>query len=390
MKICIITGTFRPGASGPSTYLYNLCNILVEKGHEVGIITYGELGGGKTKDSYSYPIKRISRRYPLPLRLISFFYNILSIGRDYDLLYVNDYGLPATIANFFLRKPLVMKIVGDFAWEYSIRKGLIKPNQDIDEFQKKNLGIRVWFFKKLQGFYVKRAKMIIAPSEYFKKIIKGWGISKEKIKVIYNAVDVQKYILKYSKEEARKKLDLEPHAKIILTIARLAPWKGIDKVIPILPEIAKQVSKVKYLVIGEGDKLYLKQLAKSCKAKDRITFLGRVDYSETPYWFKAVDVFVLYSGYEGFSHVILEAMAAGIPVIASKKGGNPEAISDGKNGLLISLGKEEELKKAIIKVLNKPEFAQNLVKRGREKIKKFNWDKLVKETLKIFEQVLKI
>ena len=391
MKICIITGTFRPGASGPSTYLYNLCKILTDKGHKVKVITYGELQGEikEEKDAYPYSVKRISRRYPLPLRLISFFYNILSIGRHYDLLYVNDYGLPATFANFFLRKPLVMKIVGDWAWEYSIRQGLVKPSQDIDEFQKKNFGFKVWFFKKLQKFYAKRTKKIITPSKYFKSIISGWGVLEEKINVIYNAVDVQRYTLKFSKEEARKQLKLDPKAKIILSVARLAPWKGIDKVIRVLPGILKKVPEVKYVVIGEGDRSNLERLARSHKVKDRIIFTGRITYSEIPYWFKSADVLVLYSGYEGFSHVILEAMAAGIPVITSKKGGNPEAIDDGVNGLLIPINKKEELKKAIIKILANQEFSQKLVRRGKEKIKKFNWNNLVKQTLEIFEGVLK-
>lgn len=390
MKICIITGTFRPGASGPSTYLYNLCNILINKGHKVGIITYGKLQGeekGK-RENYFFPIKRISRRYPLPLRLISFFYSILSIGRHYDLLYVNDYGLPATFANFFLRKPLVMKIVGDFAWEYSIRQGLVQSTQDIDEFQKKNFGFKVWFFKKLQRFYAKRAKKIIAPSGYFKNIISGWGVPKEKINVIYNAVDVQRYALECSKEEARKQLNLDPKAKIILTVARLAPWKGIDKVIHVLPGILKEVPEVKYIVIGEGDKSNLEKLAESYKLKDKIILAGRMVYSEMPYWFKSADILVLYSGYEGFSHVILEAMAAGIPIIVSKKGGNPEAIDDEVNGLLIPMNKNEELKKAIIKVLTNQEFAEKLVKRGEERIKKFNWDNLIKQTLEVFKSAL--
>ena len=391
MKICIITGTFRPGASGPSTYLYNLCKIITDKGHKVGIITYGELRGEakEKKDTYPYPVKRISRRYPLPLRLISFFYNILSIGRHYDLLYVNDYGLPATFANFFLRKPIVMKIVGDFAWEYSIRQGLVKPSQDIDEFQKKNFGFRVWFCKKLQKFYAKRTKKIIAPSKYFKSIISSWGVPEGKINVIYNAVDVQRYTLKSSKEEAREQLKLDPKAKIILTVARLAPWKGIDKVIRVLPGVLKKVPEVKYVVIGEGDRSNLERLARSHKVKDRIIFTGRIAYSEIPYWFKSADVLVLYSGYEGFSHVILEAMAAGIPVIASKKGGNPEAIDDGVNGLLIPINKKEELKKTIIKILTDQEFVQKLINKEKEKIKKFNWDNLVKQTLEVFKEVLK-
>jgi glycosyltransferase involved in cell wall biosynthesis len=394
MKICIITGTFRPGASGPSTYLYNLCNTLIGKGHKVGIITYGKpreesesLKNEEEKDKYPFPIKRISRSYPLPLRLFIFFYNIILIGRHYDLLYVNDYGLPAVFANFFLRKPMVMKIVGDFAWEYSIRHGLVEPNQDVDEFQEKNFGFKVWFFKKLQRFYVKKAKKIITPSRYLENIISGWGIPKEKIEVIYNAVDVQRYALKYSKEEARKHLNLDPKAKIILTVARLAPWKGADKVIRLLPEILKEIPQVKYSVIGEGDRSNLDKLVKSYGIKDRVIFTGRIAYPEIPYWFKSADVLVLYSGYEGFSHVILEAMAVGLPIIASKKGGNPEAIDDGINGLLIPISKEEELKKAIIKVLTNQEFAQKLVREGKEKIKKFNWDNLIAETLKVFENL---
>jgi glycosyltransferase involved in cell wall biosynthesis len=395
MKICIITGTFRPGASGPSTYLYNLCNSLIGKGHKVGIITYGKLReesellkGKEEKDKYPFPIKRISRSYPLPLRLFIFFYNIILIGRHYDLLYVNDYGLPAAFANFFLRKPMVMKIVGDFAWEYSIRHGLIESNQDIDEFQENNFGFKVWFFKKLQRFYVRRAKKIITPSRYLKNIINGWGFPEQKIEVIYNAVDVQRYVLKYSKEEARKHLNLDPKAKIILTVARLAPWKGADKVIRLLPEILKEIPQVKYSVIGEGDRSNLDKLVKSYGIKDRVIFTGRIAYSEIPYWFKSADVLVLYSGYEGFSHVILEAMAVGLPIIASKKGGNPEAIDDGINGLLIPISKEEELKKAIIKVLTNQEVAQKLVREGKKKIQKFNWDNLIKQTFEVFKSVL--
>jgi len=122
LKICVVTGTFHPEPGGPSTYLYNLLDDLVRRGHEVAVITYGDL---KEDHSYPYPVIRISRRQSVPLRLIKFVYYILSIGRQYDLLFVNNYGLPAVVANAFLRKPMAMKLVGDFAWEYSIRHGLI-------------------------------------------------------------------------------------------------------------------------------------------------------------------------------------------------------------------------------------------------------------------------
>jgi len=118
LKICVVTGTFHPEPGGPSTYLYNLLGDLVQRGHEVAVITYGDL---EEEYDYTYPVMRISRRQPIPVRLIEFVYHILSIGRRYDLLFVNNYGLPAVVANAFLRKPMAIKLAGDFAWEYSIR-----------------------------------------------------------------------------------------------------------------------------------------------------------------------------------------------------------------------------------------------------------------------------
>jgi glycosyltransferase involved in cell wall biosynthesis len=385
LKICVVTGTFHPEPGGPSTYLYNLLGDLVQREHEVAVITYGDLEG---EYDYPYPVTRISRQQPIPVRLIKFVYRILSIGRRYDLLFVNNYGLPAVVANAFLREPVAMKLVGDFAWEYSIRHGLINNNEGIDEFQGKSHSFKVEFLKRLQLFYTSKADAIIAPSQYFKGIISGWGIPYHKIEVIYNAIDPSRYNLACTKEEARGRLGLG--GKIILTVARLTPWKGVDKIIKVLPEIRRQINQANLVVVGDGPELGdLQGLAGEFGVKGHVSFVGRVLHEEVPHYLRAADVFVLYSGYEGLPHVALEAMATGIPVILSSKGGNREVVADGVNGLLVPIDNQEKLKEAILRVLQDRELAGEFVERSREKVARtFAWDVMVDRTLDVFQMAV--
>jgi len=382
LKICVVTGTFHPEPGGPSTYLYNLLGDLVQRGHEVAVITYGDL---EEEYDYPYPVMRISRQQPIPVRLIKFVYHILCIGRRYDLLFVNNYGLPAVVANAFLRKPMAIKLVGDFAWEYSIRHGLIDRNEGIDDFQSKRYSFKVELLKRLQLFYVSKAGAIIAPSQYFKGIISGWGIPQDKIGVIYNAIEVSEYDPACSKEEARKRLGL--NGKIMLTVARLTPWKGVDRIIEVLPEIRRQINEANLVVVGDGPELgNLQRLAGELGVRGYVSFVGRVPHEEVPYYLRAADVFVLYSGYEGLPHIVLEAMATGVPVILSDKGGNREVVEDGVNGLLVPIGNQERLKEAILRVLQDEKLVRRFVERSRKRLKQaFRWDVLMKRTLEILQ-----
>jgi glycosyltransferase involved in cell wall biosynthesis len=380
MKICVITSIFHPEIGGPSTYLYTLLGNLSEKGHKISVITFGS---SKEKHNYPYRVTRISTGMPLLLRLVLMTFYILFIGRKYEILYVNDYGLPPVIANMILRKPIVMKIVGEFAWERAIRYGLIPQDENIDEFQKKKHSFKVKLLKRIQLFYANKASVIISPSEYFKGIISGWGISKEKTKVIYNAIDISRYNI-CTMEEARQKLGLS--GKIILTVARLTPWKGVDKLIEILPHIKREIADVNLVIVGEGPELVnLQKLAQSKKIEKNVIFTDKISPNQIPYYLKAANVFALYSGYEGLPHVIIEAMASGVPIVASNKGGIPELIEDNINGILVPYGNLETLKQAIISLLNDETLSHRFVKESFKKLNNFQFDRLVKETTDVFE-----
>ncbi|MBA7620642.1 D-inositol-3-phosphate glycosyltransferase [subsurface metagenome] len=374
-KICIITGIFPPRIGGPATLLSRLALALIEKGYSIKVITYGD--DNKKIPDYPFPVRRISLKKPIPFRIFLFIIYIFKEGRKSDMFFVSDYGVPAMIANLFLRKKMVIRIVEDFAYEYSLRHGL--TTDLLDEFQEKKYSLTVELLRKIRNMYIRGADVVVVPSEYFKKIVSDWGIDSQKIRVIYNAIDTKNLELSLSKEEARKRLNLE--GKILLSVARLTPWKGIDTVIKTLPYLPENI---KFLVIGDGSYLpHLQNLVKEKGLGERVEFLGSCSHSSTFLYMKAADVFILDSGYEGLAHVLLEAMLAEVPIIASDKGGNPELICDQENGFLVPYGDTEALRKAINAILENQDLAKKFINNSREKVKDFNWDRLVREVLSV-------
>jgi glycosyltransferase involved in cell wall biosynthesis len=373
----VVTGTFHPEPGGPSTYLYNLLGDLVQRGHEVVVITYGDL---EDKYDYPYPVIRISRQQPIPVRLIKFVYRILSIGDRYDLLFVSGYGFPAAIANFVLKKPLVMKLVSDFAWEFCTRHGWV--TNKVSDFQHEGYSFKVSLLKAIQSFYVKRARIIIVPSNYVKNLVQGWGIPKDRIVVIYNAIQ-QPDVLGAGKREARAILGFPEDERMLITVGRLILLKRIDQIVRMMP----QLGNVKLIVVGDGpERKPLERLVASLNLRDRVLLTGQVSQDKIPLCLRASDLFVLNSETEGLSHVLLEAMAVGIPIIATDAGGNPEVIEDGVNGLLVPIDNQEKLKEAILMVLQDKELAEDFVKRSKEKVAQtFAWDVMVERTLDVFQ-----
>lgn len=380
-----MTGTFHPEAGGPATYLYHLLPELVARGHRVTTITYGDV-----KEEYEYPYRviRISRQQPIPLRLLEFTRQVWRQGRGCDLLFVNDYGLPAALADLVLRKPVVMKVVGDFAWEYAVRHRLIPADENIDDFQAARHGFTVQLLKRLQRWYVSRARAVIVPSRYFGGIVAGWGVPEKKLWVIYNAVDPAPYESLPSREETQARLGLS--GRVVLTAARLTPWKGVDRLIAALPAWREAVPGANLVVVGDGpERANLERLVMDTGVAGAVRFVGQVPHEHMPLYLRAAEVFVLYSGYEGLPHVVLEAMAAGTPVVASRKGGIPEVVEDGVTGLLVEWGDETALADAVRRVLGDAALARRLREAGRARVERdFGWAGLVERTAALLAEIV--
>jgi glycosyltransferase involved in cell wall biosynthesis len=384
MRICVVSGTFHPEIGGPPTYLYRLLPALVERGHEITVVTYGD---ATQAFDYPYRVVRVSRRPSIPVRLARFTRQVWRATRNCDLIFVNGYGLPPALVNLWLRKPMAIKLVGDFAWEYAIRHGLIGRDENIDDFQRRSHGLAVRLLRAVQRWYVDRARVVIVPSRYLADIVAGWGVPPEKLRVIYNAVDVAAYDRLPARAEAKCELGLS--GKILLTVARLTPWKGVDRLIALLPRLQKAWPGVTLVVVGDGpERGNLERLAEQVGVSGAVRFTGRVPHDRVSFYLRAADLFVLYSGYEGLPHVVLEAMLAGAPVIASAKGGIPEVVEDGVTGRLVPWGDEGRLREALSNALSSPSEAATWAERARARVERdFGWARLVEETASLLCQI---
>jgi glycosyltransferase involved in cell wall biosynthesis len=384
LKICVVTGTFHPEVGGPPTYLYHLLPALVERGHEITVVTYGDVA---QEFEYPYPVVRVSRRRPIPVRLIQFTKQVWRVARDCDLIFVNGYGLPPAVVNLWLRKPMVIKLVGDFAWEYAVRHGLVDKHENIDDFQQRQHSLVVRLLRGLQRWYVNRAQAIIVPSRYLAGIVQGWDVPSEKLQIVHNAVDVAAYDRLPTREDARRELDLG--GKVILTVARLTPWKGVDRLIALLPRLRERVSDANLVVVGDGpERANLERLVRRTGVSDTVHFAGQVPRDRVVLYLRAADVFVLYSGYEGLPHIVLEAMLAGTLVVASAKGGIPEVVEDGLTGRLVSWGDDARLHDALLEALSDPARAMSWAERARARIERdFSWAGLAERTASLLQQV---
>ena len=151
-----------------------------------------------------------------------------------------------------------------------------------------------------------------------------------------------------------------------------------------MPEILKEIPNAKLYIIGDGpEREALELKTKNYKLGTNIFLVGRLPHKETLAYLRAGDLFVLNTGYEGFSHFILEAMAMEIPVITTDIGGNPEAITSGQEGILTEYDDKDELKEAILALAKDKELRRKLADNAKEKIKEFNKERMIGETIKI-------
>ncbi len=378
MRLFIAAGIFHPESGGPATYLYRLLPAIQARGHQVRVLTFGD---GPT-DAYPYPLQRIPR-HVLPQRWLRYARAARAELREADCVFINSLGLPLVGAGSV---PRVLKVVGDLAWERAVNKGWIAPTDDIDAFQTRRDDSRVQLLKMQRAREVRRMDRIIVPSNYLRKMVIGWGAPPERVEVIYNALSPNARASTLSQADARAELGLDS-GPLLLTVARLVAWKGIDHLIRALHNVEAALPDVRLLIAGDGpDEARLRALVAEEGMQDRVQFLGRVPREQMPLVFRAADYTVLYSGYEGLSHVMLESLLAGTPLIASDKGGNPEVVRHAVNGLLVPYIDVDALGETL-RMAFAGDTRARLAANTAHDLDRFDWDTLVERTITLLETI---
>lgn len=235
------------------------------------------------------------------------------------------------------------------------------------------------------------ADKILCTSQELKLRCVNLGIERYKIGVVPNGVDANKF-RPMDKNKIRKRLNLPLDKRIILFVGYLWPIKGLNYLIDAIPGIVKKRPNSLFLFIGQG---HLKnKMIKKCRRYDvekNVRFLGGKEHDEIPIWLNASDMLILPSLSEGRPNVVLEAMACGIPVIATRVGGTPELVENGFNGVLVEPKDSGGIKNGILTLLADECLRERMGRNGREKIlrDRLTWEKYAEKTIEVYGRVLK-
>jgi len=227
---------------------------------------------------------------------------------------------------------------------------------------------------------------IIAVSQELKRQM-NWPFVNKKITVIHNGRGIKNLL---SREESRDNLikkepRLAPYQDDFwsLTIGELHPVKRHNAVIEVMKELVDKEPNTRHLIIGSGEEEQeLKVLIAKENLSEHIFLLGSVD--EASQYLKAADVFVLASRSEGMPYVLIEALLAGVPIVATRVGGIPEVVEDGVSGLLTPPLDNKALFKAIFELRTNPELRTKLSEGARVRSQNFTFEKTLRETIALY------
>ncbi len=246
---------------------------------------------------------------------------------------------------------------------------------------------------KIKKYFINYSDKIITISNFQRKIFTNYPKLKEKIYLIYNGIDVS-FFNRCKKTEIldfKRRFNIKENDFLVGCVGQISSLKGQEYLIKAMPLVLKEIPNVKFLLCGnvrrERDKGKIEHLAEQLNVKKSVIFLGWQE--DLPIVYSSLDILAFPTLKEAFGRVAVEAMACEVPVIATKVGGVPEVVEDGKTGILIDSEEHIQLADAIIRLLNDSKMRKNMGEEGRKRVKEnFNIMKVVNDVENIYDALL--
>jgi len=404
IKICRITDSFPPPWTGLAPATYELSAAQARIGCEVHVIAKYTKGCKTVDQMAPFTVHRI--RGKLILFEIMAFFKLISLNRKYNFDILHSHG-----SSFFffhvLRKffpkywifeiPLFVSVHNIREYQdkiyreadfFSIAENILNTKLDnLREKKHKMLKRHIWQRIKQRISY-KDADYLLPVSNSLKKaLIQTYSINPQKIYILYNGVS--SFVLKQSTKNIKCNFTEKNR---LLFVGRTIGTKNEVALLKALPAILKSCPDTNLTIIGDG---YwhdtLKQVAKKLGIEQYVTFLRHVPHKEIVTYYKNANVFVFPSFSEGLPKVVLEAMACGLPVVASNVDGNNELVIDGYNGYLIDPYNIDDMVEKVVHLLKNKELAIKMGQNGRDIVlKSFTWDNIAKLCNKYYNNCLSV
>ncbi|MBI2470301.1 MAG: glycosyltransferase family 4 protein [Planctomycetes bacterium] len=382
MKIALVVYQFIREKGGVESYVFNLSGHLLNQGHEVHIFAH-KFRQDQDKRLFLHHVPAVALWSPL--KYWSFALNAPKIIKKAGIKFDIVHGFTQTLFQDIYR------VGGGCHWDYMMHTYPLMQwvfGKIIMYLNPRHMSIllleRIIFKRKLY-------KQVTCISEQCKKeIIHHYKLPANDIEVIYNGVNTMVFTpqnrLKYS-TAIRAKYNVAPDEILLLFVGSGFKRKGLKYVIDAFPLIDKD-KKLKLLVVGKGKVRKYQKLAKDNGITDKIIFAGV--YKNIQEIYAAGDIFVFPSEYDAFGTACLEAMASGLPVIASRTSGVSEVITHGKDGFVINYPIDaKEIARYVNSLLEEGKRNQ-MGSAARQKSETYSFEANVEKTLRIYQKVINI
>jgi len=231
-----------------------------------------------------------------------------------------------------------------------------------------------------------KVDLFLAVASIIRTMLIDAGVPAEKIRVVNSSIDVARFTAARARRgelgpAARRELSLPPDAVVIGNVAHLAGHKSQADLIAAMPAVIAAVPRARLVIVGDGEERgALTAQAASLGLAERIHFTGFRD--DVPRLLTAFDVFAMSSRLEGFCNSVLEAFAAGVPVVATRAGGLPEMVLDGETGLLSPIGDPGELARRLVRLISDAPLAAKVAEGGRRLVEaEYTVGRMVEKTI---------
>jgi glycosyltransferase involved in cell wall biosynthesis len=394
LNVCFVTPEYFPISGGTGAYVYYMSHNLQKLGHSVHVVARDKQNSERIVNGiqvhYITGIGNALTRYWKFARSASNKIKELNKQNGFDIIHANLPLVPSFAIPNDSAKAIVCAVHSTWKGEALITK---RDNpKDLNPNEKAMLRFN-FVLRSYEKKLMKRSDALIAVSKYtVNELTELYGIEKEKIHVIYNGVDVDKFKPRPNRAELRQEFCLKKDKKIVLFVGRLYHRKGLEILLRSIPPVLKEYDDVNFVISGKGFKqkeLSLRNLTKELGIEDYVTFLGYVPDEKLPHLYSASDIFVLPAIYENFPFAILEAQSTGLPVISTKVGGIPEFLVTNENGLVIDPGNESQLTQGILTLLQDSKLAKQMGDQGRKLIEeKLDWCLITDQVIDLYHKLL--
>jgi len=376
MRLMQLTQRFPPAIGGVEEHVYHLALGLSRAGHEVQVLTTDLLRNtpftrmSSNLESYPFPVTRarVWKLFEAPhgLGIVAPSMVRQAVKSRAEVVHAHAYG-------YF---PAFAATLGSALDGCAL---VITPHSDA--------GRPSWskslFNRVVPRLTLKKASRVIAVSQHEAAVLAALGVDQGKIRVIPNGVDLGEF--------ARLPQSRGGDGPIVgLSVGRIdSDQKGLDTLVRAVALLSGS-PRLEIRLVGEdwGGTERLRSLAQRLGVSDRLTFVGKLSRAELLQEYAQAQFFVLPSIFEPFGIVLLEAMAAGLPVIASRVGGIPEIVEEGRTGLLVEPANPGAIAEALRHLCRDEALRRSMGRSARERAMRYDWDLIVPRILSVYAEAL--